>query len=96
MAHKCCWKADQLEKWGLPHSDRCPHCDEAEETIDHCLLIVCLHDNYGPHFYDGLAYNPWHPRWMIYPLRTGGKRQTLGVNGQLQQGITLWKINHFV
>lgn len=31
----------QLEKWGLPHPDRCLHYEEAEETIDH-LLTNCV------------------------------------------------------
>ena len=33
--------ADRLAKRGLPHPERCPLCDQAEETINH-LLVSCV------------------------------------------------------
>jgi len=33
--------ADRLARRGLPHPDRCPHCDQAEESINH-LLLSCV------------------------------------------------------
>jgi len=41
VAHNRCWTADRLAKRGLPHPERCPLCDQAEETIEH-LLISCV------------------------------------------------------
>ena len=36
-----CWIADRLHKRGLPHPERCPLCDEADETVQH-ILTSCL------------------------------------------------------
>jgi len=41
VAHDRCWIADHLARRGLPHPDRCPHCDQAEESINH-LLLSCV------------------------------------------------------
>jgi hypothetical protein len=40
-AHKHCWTADRLARRGLPHPDKCPFCDQEDESIDH-LLISCV------------------------------------------------------
>jgi hypothetical protein len=40
-ARKRCWTADRLAWRGLPHPERCPLCDQAEESIDH-LLVSCV------------------------------------------------------
>jgi hypothetical protein len=39
-AHNKCWTADRLARHGMTHPDKCPLCDQEEETIDH-LLISC-------------------------------------------------------
>jgi len=36
-----CWTADRLAKRGLSHPDKCPLCDQEEETIQH-LLTSCV------------------------------------------------------
>uniref|UniRef100_A0A0A9HR92 Reverse transcriptase zinc-binding domain-containing protein n=1 Tax=Arundo donax TaxID=35708 RepID=A0A0A9HR92_ARUDO len=36
-----CWTADRLARRGLDHPDRCPLCDQADETIQH-LLFACV------------------------------------------------------
>ena len=41
VAHNRCWMADRLAKRELPHPERCPLCDQAEETINH-LLVSCV------------------------------------------------------
>jgi hypothetical protein len=41
VAHNRCWIADRLERRNLPHPDKCPLCDQEEETIQH-LLIRCV------------------------------------------------------
>ena len=41
VLHNRCWTADRLAKRGLPHSEVCPFCDQAEETINH-LLVGCV------------------------------------------------------
>jgi hypothetical protein len=33
-----CWTVDMFAKRGLPHPVACPLCDQAEETIQHCLV----------------------------------------------------------
>ncbi|PNT77753.1 hypothetical protein BRADI_1g68395v3, partial [Brachypodium distachyon] len=40
-ARNRCWTADRLAKRGLPHPDRCPLCDQEEESISH-LLLGCV------------------------------------------------------
>ena len=41
VAHDWCWTAERLARRVLPHPDRCPHCDQAEESINH-LLLSCV------------------------------------------------------
>jgi hypothetical protein len=41
VAHNRCWKADRLARRGLPHPERCPFCDQEDETIQH-LLRACV------------------------------------------------------
>lgn len=41
VAHDRRWMADRLARRGLPHPERCPHCDQAEESINH-LLLSCV------------------------------------------------------
>jgi hypothetical protein len=41
VAHDRCWTADRLAKRGLSHLERCPHCNQEEETIGH-LLLSCI------------------------------------------------------
>jgi len=36
-----CWTADRLAKRGLSHPDKCPLCDQEDETIQH-LLTSCV------------------------------------------------------
>ena len=36
-----CWTADRLVKRGLSHPDKCPLCDQEDETIQH-LLTSCV------------------------------------------------------
>ncbi|TVU46560.1 hypothetical protein EJB05_06101 [Eragrostis curvula] len=40
-AHNRCWTAERLARRNLPHSERCPLCDQDDETIDH-LLAGCV------------------------------------------------------
>jgi hypothetical protein len=39
--HNRCWIAYRLAKSGLPHPDKCPLCDQEEETIQH-FLTSCV------------------------------------------------------
>jgi len=41
VAHNRCWTADYLARYGLPHPEHCPLCDQATESIDH-LLVLCV------------------------------------------------------
>jgi hypothetical protein len=40
VAQKRVWTADRLAKRGLIHPEKCPVCDQEDETIDH-LLVTC-------------------------------------------------------
>jgi hypothetical protein len=40
VAQKRVWTADRLAKRGLTHPEKCPVCDQEDETIDH-LLVTC-------------------------------------------------------
>jgi hypothetical protein len=41
VARNRCWTADGLNRRGLPHPERCPLCDQMDETIYH-LLVSCV------------------------------------------------------
>jgi hypothetical protein len=41
VAHNRCWTADRLARRALSHPDRCPLCEQEEETINH-LLSACV------------------------------------------------------
>jgi hypothetical protein len=38
VANNKCWTADRLAKRGTDHPEKCPLCDQEEESIDHLLL----------------------------------------------------------
>jgi len=78
VTHKCCWTADQLENGDSHILTDVLTVRRLKKLLIICLLIVCLQGNSGHHFYDSLAYNPCQPRWMNYPLRTGGTRPMMG------------------
>jgi hypothetical protein len=40
VAQNRLWTADRLAKRGLIHPEKCPFCDQEDETIDH-LLVTC-------------------------------------------------------
>jgi hypothetical protein len=41
VAHRKVWTADRLQKRGMDHPERCPLCDQDQETLDH-MLIGCV------------------------------------------------------
>jgi hypothetical protein len=41
VEHNRCWTSDKLAKRGMDHPERCPLCDQHEETINH-LLTACV------------------------------------------------------
>ncbi|GJN36468.1 hypothetical protein PR202_gb25373 [Eleusine coracana subsp. coracana] len=41
VAHDRCWTADRLAHRGLEHPEKCPLCDQEDETIDH-ILVSCV------------------------------------------------------
>jgi hypothetical protein len=36
-----CWTADRLARRGMDHPDRCPLCDQQDETVQH-ILVTCV------------------------------------------------------
>jgi hypothetical protein len=38
VAHKRVWTADRLQRRGMDHPERCPLCDQDQETLNHMLL----------------------------------------------------------
>jgi hypothetical protein len=41
VEHNRCWTSDKLAKRGMDHPERCPLCDQQDETINH-LLASCV------------------------------------------------------
>jgi hypothetical protein len=41
VEHDRCWTSDRLAKRGMDHLERCPLCDQHEETISH-MLVSCI------------------------------------------------------
>jgi hypothetical protein len=73
VAEREVWTADRLQKRGMCHPERCPLCDQAQETLDH-LLIGCVFarefwfkslsevniQNMAPQLGDGAFMEWWH------------------------------------
>lgn len=41
VEYNICWTAERLTRRGLPHPERCPLCDQMDETIDY-WLVSCI------------------------------------------------------
>jgi hypothetical protein len=42
VAHRKVWTADRLQKRGMDHPERCPLCDQDQETLDHMVDWMCF------------------------------------------------------
>jgi hypothetical protein len=42
VAQNRVWTADRLAKRGLIHPEKCPLCDQEDETIDYLLVTCCF------------------------------------------------------
>ena len=58
-----CWTSDRLSRRGLPHQDKCPLCDQEEETIDH-VLLACV---FAMTMWAAVCTTLVKPEWMPTP-----------------------------
>jgi hypothetical protein len=42
-AHSRCWNTDYLARRGLDHPEKCPLCDQEDETLKHLLVSCAFH-----------------------------------------------------
>jgi len=53
-----CWTSDILAKRGLSHPDKCPLCDQEDETIQH-LLTSCVVARHSPRQHEHSFIDWW-------------------------------------
>jgi hypothetical protein len=81
VAHKRCWSADRLARRGLPHPERCPLCDQADESIDH-LLVTCVFTRQFS------GWPPWvNSRVNEQSFNDWWEGMNMAATGLLKQGI---------
>ncbi|PNT72547.1 hypothetical protein BRADI_2g45983v3 [Brachypodium distachyon] len=84
-ARNRCWTVDRLARWGLPHSARCPLCDQGEETISHLLLGCVLSRQVWSRLLMLWGHGDWCPDansnlrewWTSLPLPRRAQRDVL-------------------
>jgi hypothetical protein len=100
VANRKCWTTDRLAMWGMDHPEKCPLCDQEQETIDH-LLVSCVFarqfwfsllqrlqfQEFTPQV-DTFSFMDWWQRMNDLPL---GPRKK-GLNSMIVLGTwILWK-----
>jgi hypothetical protein len=74
VAHSMCWTADRLARQGMDHPEKCPLCNQEEETI---LIIysflVCSQGSFGSACFSIFSSNSLLHNWTPLPLWTGGR-----------------------
>jgi hypothetical protein len=100
VAHRKVWTADRLQKRGLDHPERCPLCDQEQETLDH-MLIGCV---FAREFWFKLLLqvnlqllapqsedSAFLERWRVLCAKVSGIARD-GLNSLVILGVwTLWK-----
>lgn len=97
----CCWQsviADRLAKWGRPHPDKCPLCDQEEDTIQHLLTSCVVARQVWFSLFDPLNLSGSVPRqhsfadWRRRTIKRVKKEDRKGVNSLIILGAwMIWK-----
>jgi hypothetical protein len=86
-ARKRCWTADSLAWRGLPHLERCPLCDQAEESIDHLLVFCVFSKQFWFHMLHQIGLHMLAPQLNEHSFDSWRERTNMAASGLLKQGI---------
>ncbi|CAO2186422.1 unnamed protein product [Urochloa humidicola] len=95
-----CWTADRLAKRGLPHPEKCPLCDQEEETIQHLITSCVVARQVWYNLLQLLDLGEYIPKrrercfadWWRKIIRKVPKDQKKGVNSLIILGAwMIWK-----
>jgi hypothetical protein len=92
--HNKCWIANRLAQGSLPHPASCPHCDQANENINHLLISYVFVWQLWYNLLQNvvlkslLSFDSW---WSNVEVLMDG-RATKGLNSLIILGSqTIWK-----
>jgi hypothetical protein len=95
-----CWTTDRLAKRGLPHPDKCPLCDQDDETIQHLLTSCVIARQVWFTLFSPLDLTEAVPsqndtsfsEWWRIAMKKVKKEHKKGVNSLIILGAwTIWK-----
>ena len=87
VAHNRCWTADRLAKNGLAHPEKCPLCDQEEETINHLLLSCVFARQTWFEILLGLGLQVLSPQLEDPSFEEWWHKVSSKVSGQVQKGL---------
>jgi len=87
VAHNRCWTADRLAKKGLAHPEKCPLCDQEEETINHLLLSCVFARQTWFEILLGLGLQVLSPQLEDPSFEEWWHKVSSKVSGQVQKGL---------
>jgi hypothetical protein len=73
VAHNRCWTADRLARHNLPHSDRCPLCDQERKSSTTYLSPASFLTNSDVFYCSELALQGCLLNPLKHPLMNGGE-----------------------
>jgi hypothetical protein len=79
--------ADRLAQHGLPHPERCPLCDQAEESIDHLLVSCVFSRQFWFHMLHQIGLHMLAPQLNEHSFDSWWERTNMAASGLLKQGI---------
>jgi hypothetical protein len=95
-----CWTSDRLARRGLPHPDRCPLCDQEDDTIQHLLTSCVVARQVWFSLFSTLNLSTLAPRqqdnnfakWWRKVSRKISKEKRKGLNSLIILGAwSIWK-----
>ena len=92
VAHGRCWMADRLARRGFPHPEMCPHCDQAEESINHLLLSCVFARNFLFSVFQRVGLQILAPQIGEEFFDDWWEKIILAAGGQLQKGLNSFVI----
>jgi hypothetical protein len=94
-----CWTSDRFARRGLPHPNRCPLCDQEDETIQHLLASCVVARQVWFSLFSTLNLSTWAPRqqdnnfteWWRKVSRKINKEKRKGLNSLILGAWSIWK-----
>ena len=80
--------ADRLARRGFPHPEMCPHCDQAEESINHLLLSCVFAGDFWFRLFHRVGLQILAPRIGEELFDDWWEKIILAIGEQLQKGLS--------